>query len=220
MTHVANEGFRPAATRVSPQVRGPRKRSFARGTYIAASVLVQVLAQVRIRFTLFSAVTTCMYTHDGAFLRSPGSTSILFEPPLLFFYKPCCMWGGRFRLVKVKLFTAYFSNVYMCALWVNYRKTTFHQFRIRRKYVSAVATGMYTHIVVVVYSTVARCMPGGRLLLVDWHGDSWRHCRMSPDRTSTKWHSMGDHETRRTCFSFALHNFPHKSTCCRHCVVE
>ena len=23
---------------------------------------------------------------------------------------------------------AYFSNVYMCALWVNYRKTTFHQF--------------------------------------------------------------------------------------------
>ena len=30
--------------------------------------------------------------------------------------------------VKVKLFTAYFSNVYMCALWVNYRKTTFHQF--------------------------------------------------------------------------------------------
>ena len=30
--------------------------------------------------------------------------------------------------VKIKLFTAYFSNVYMCALWVNYRKTTFHQF--------------------------------------------------------------------------------------------
>ena len=30
--------------------------------------------------------------------------------------------------VKVKLFTDYFSNVYMCALWVNYRKTTFHQF--------------------------------------------------------------------------------------------
>ena len=30
--------------------------------------------------------------------------------------------------VKVKLFTVYFSNVYMCALWVNYRKTTFHQF--------------------------------------------------------------------------------------------
>ena len=30
--------------------------------------------------------------------------------------------------VKVKLFTAYFSNVYMCALWVNYRSTTFHQF--------------------------------------------------------------------------------------------
>ena len=24
--------------------------------------------------------------------------------------------------VKVKLSTAYFSNVYMCALWVNYRK--------------------------------------------------------------------------------------------------
>ena len=30
--------------------------------------------------------------------------------------------------VKVKIFTAYFSNVYMCALRVNYRKTTFHQF--------------------------------------------------------------------------------------------
>ena len=30
--------------------------------------------------------------------------------------------------VKVKLFTAYLSNVYMCALWVNYRKTMFHQF--------------------------------------------------------------------------------------------
>ena len=27
--------------------------------------------------------------------------------------------------VKVKLFTAYFSNVYMCALWVNYRTTAF-----------------------------------------------------------------------------------------------
>ena len=32
--------------------------------------------------------------------------------------------------VKVKLFTAYFSNVYMCALWVNNRKTTFHQFMV------------------------------------------------------------------------------------------
>ena len=32
--------------------------------------------------------------------------------------------------VKVKLFTAYFSNVYMCALWVNYRKTAFHQFKV------------------------------------------------------------------------------------------
>ena len=32
--------------------------------------------------------------------------------------------------VKVNLFTAYFSNVYMCALWVNYRKTTFHQFTV------------------------------------------------------------------------------------------
>ena len=25
------------------------------------------------------------------------------------------------------------------------------------------------------FYTVARCMPGGRLLLVDWHGDRWRH---------------------------------------------
>ena len=32
--------------------------------------------------------------------------------------------------VKVKLFTACFSNVYMCALCVNYRKTTFHQFTV------------------------------------------------------------------------------------------
>ena len=32
--------------------------------------------------------------------------------------------------VKVKLFTPYFSNVYMCALWVNYGKTTFHQFMV------------------------------------------------------------------------------------------
>ena len=32
--------------------------------------------------------------------------------------------------VKVKLFTAYFSNVYMWALWVNYRKTAFHQFKV------------------------------------------------------------------------------------------
>ena len=30
--------------------------------------------------------------------------------------------------VIVTLCTGYFSNVYMCALWVNYRKTTFHQF--------------------------------------------------------------------------------------------
>ena len=33
-------------------------------------------------------------------------------------------------VVKVKLFTAYFSNVYMCALWVNFRKTAFHQFKV------------------------------------------------------------------------------------------
>ena len=33
-------------------------------------------------------------------------------------------------VVKVKLFTAYFSNVYMCVLWVNYRKTKFHQFMV------------------------------------------------------------------------------------------
>ena len=32
--------------------------------------------------------------------------------------------------VKVKLFTAYFNNVYMCALWVNYRKTAFQQFKV------------------------------------------------------------------------------------------
>ena len=32
--------------------------------------------------------------------------------------------------VKVKFFTAYFSNVYTCALWVNYRKTTFHNFMV------------------------------------------------------------------------------------------
>ena len=44
MTNIAGERFRPAAARVSAQVRGPRKRSFARGTYIAASVLVQVLS--------------------------------------------------------------------------------------------------------------------------------------------------------------------------------
>ena len=30
----------------------------------------------------------------------------------------------------VKLFTAYFNNVYMCALWVNYRKTAFQQFKV------------------------------------------------------------------------------------------
>ena len=30
--------------------------------------------------------------------------------------------------VKNKLFTAYFSNVYMCALWVNYRKAVFQHF--------------------------------------------------------------------------------------------
>ena len=32
--------------------------------------------------------------------------------------------------VKIKLFTAYFNNVYMCALWVNYRKTAFQQFKV------------------------------------------------------------------------------------------
>ena len=30
-----------------------------------------------------------------------------------------------FSAVKNKLFTVYFSNVYMCALWVNYRKAVF-----------------------------------------------------------------------------------------------
>ena len=30
--------------------------------------------------------------------------------------------------VKVKVFTAYFINVYTCALMVNYRKTSLHQF--------------------------------------------------------------------------------------------
>ena len=32
--------------------------------------------------------------------------------------------------VKVKLFTAYFNNVYMCALWANYRQTAFQQFKV------------------------------------------------------------------------------------------
>ena len=32
--------------------------------------------------------------------------------------------------VKVKLFTAYFSNVYVCALCVNYRNTAFRQFKV------------------------------------------------------------------------------------------
>ena len=36
----------------------------------------------------------------------------------------------RSTAVKVKLFTAYFSNVYMYALWVNHRKTAFQQFII------------------------------------------------------------------------------------------
>ena len=30
--------------------------------------------------------------------------------------------------VKNKLFTAYFGNIYMCALWVNFRKVNFQQF--------------------------------------------------------------------------------------------
>ena len=44
MTNIAGERFRPAAARVSDQVIASGKRSFARGTYIAASVLVQVLS--------------------------------------------------------------------------------------------------------------------------------------------------------------------------------
>ena len=34
----------------------------------------------------------------------------------------------RSSAVKNKLSTAYFSNVYMCALWVNYRKAVFQHF--------------------------------------------------------------------------------------------
>ena len=30
--------------------------------------------------------------------------------------------------VKNKLFTAYFGNIYMCALWVNFRKVNIEQF--------------------------------------------------------------------------------------------
>ena len=30
--------------------------------------------------------------------------------------------------IKNKLFTAYFSNIYMCALWVHFRKANFQQF--------------------------------------------------------------------------------------------
>ena len=30
-----------------------------------------------------------------------------------------------FTTIKNKLFTAYFSNIYMCALWVNCRKANF-----------------------------------------------------------------------------------------------
>ena len=47
-------------------------------------------------------------------------------------YAKCNTLRQKFHIcstaVKVKLTSAYFSNVYMCALWVNYRKTTFHQF--------------------------------------------------------------------------------------------
>ena len=41
---------------------------------------------------------------------------------------------------------------------------------------------------------------GGRLLLVDWHGDRWRHRIMPPDCTSAKWHLTPDNEPRQTCF--------------------
>ena len=48
--------------------------------------------------------------------------------------------------------------------------------------------------------TTARCVSGGRLLLVDWHGDRWRHRIMPPDCTSAKWHLTPDNEPRQTCF--------------------
>ena len=44
MTNIAGERFRPAAARVAPQVIASSEPSAARGTYIAASVLVQVLS--------------------------------------------------------------------------------------------------------------------------------------------------------------------------------
>ena len=54
--------------------------------------------------------------------------------------------------VKVKLFTAYFSNVYTCALWVNSRKTTFHQFIVA-----------YNNIYRILNRLPMRCSAGGML---------------------------------------------------------
>ena len=49
--------------------------------------------------------------------------------------------------IKVKLFTAYSpSNVYMCTLWVNYRQTTCHQFKVaylKRLPMICSASGMF-----------------------------------------------------------------------------
>ena len=62
--------------------------------------------------------------------------------------------------------------------------------------------------------TTARCVSGGRLLLVDWHR------RKSPDCTSAKWHSKLNHETIWMCFRCAPHCVHHDSTSFLHCALH
>ena len=62
--------------------------------------------------------------------------------------------------------------------------------------------------------TTARCVSGGRLLLVDWHR------RKSPDCTSAKWHSNLNHETIWMCFRCAPHCVHHDSTSFLQCALH
>ena len=74
--------------------------------------------------------TSCKYL--GHVICNDLSDELDIQTKVRLIYAKSNMLHQKFHFcssaVKNKLFTAYFSNVYMCALWVNYRKAVFQHF--------------------------------------------------------------------------------------------
>ena len=82
--------------------------------------------------TKLNFVTSCKYL--GHVICNDLSDEAYIQAKVKLLYAKSNMLHQKFHFcssaVKNKLFTAYSSNVYMCALWVNYRKAVFQHFTV------------------------------------------------------------------------------------------